>query len=199
MENGSVTVYYMQIPEGDSFCELYPKERMNEISSVRNNRLKREKYHVWKLLEYAVKRSFGREMSELNFTKSPYGKWECDGLCFSLSHTDGAVAVAVSGADVGVDIEKVSRRPMRVAKKVFCESEKTELSALCDDDALEYATRIWTAKESVFKTQNERAFSPQNICVSDYETSSQAVELDGEKYLISVAGEGAEKAKFYRK
>ena len=194
MADFDVCVYYGKIPGGDVNFDVYPKERADEIMSVRNDRLRKEKYYAWKLLEYAINEQ-GMEFSTLDFTKNENGKWACDECFFSISHTDGAVAVAVSKASVGVDIEKVSTRAVKVAKKVFSEAE---LKSDCDDENL-FATRLWTKKESIFKTQDMRVFSPQNIVISDHETKTVDLCLNGEKYVISVAGDGAEHAEFYEK
>ena len=68
----------------------------------------------------------------------------------------------------------------------------------CDDEIL-LTTRLWTKKESIFKTQNLRVFSPQNIVISDHETKTVDLCLNGEKYVISVAGQNAKNAKFIEK
>ena len=194
MADFDVCVYYGKIPEGDVNFDVYPKERADEIMSVRNDRLKKEKYCAWKLLEYAIT-DLGMSFSELDFIKNESGKWACDKCFFSISHTDGAIAVAVSKASVGVDIEKVSDRAAKVAKKVFSEAE---LKDDCDDENL-FTTRLWTKKESIFKTQDMRVFSPQNIVISDHETKTVDLCLNGEKYVISVAGQNAKNAKFIEK
>ncbi len=194
MNEFGVYVYYSAIPCGECDFNVYPEERADEILSVRNDRLRKEKYHVWKLLEYACE-SLGLNFRELNFSKNENGKWECKEVCFSLSHTDGAVAVAISKDAVGVDIEKVSDRAKKVAKKVFSQDE---LYA-CTGDEILYTTRLWTQKESIFKTLDKRVFSPQNIVISEHITKTCDIEIGGEKYVVSVAGKGVEKAGFYRK
>ena len=194
MDAFTVKAYYMQIPCGESDFSVYPKAREDEIFSVRNDRLKREIYYAWKLLEYAIE-DCGMNFRELDFSKNENGKWVCDKLCFSLSHTDGAVAVAVSQNAVGVDIETVSDRAHRVAKKVFSQGE---LDA-CEGDEILYTTRLWTQKEAIFKTIDNRVFSPQNIVISEHIVKTRDIEINGEKYVISVAGLGAENTEFYNK
>lgn len=194
MRNFGVVVFYSEIPDGECNFDIYPESRRAETNSVRNERLRKEKACAWKLLELAVE-SLGMSFRELDFVKNESGKWVSDKICFSLSHTDRAVAVAVSERTVGVDIEKVSDRAKRVAKKVF---SQPELDA-CEGEENLYTTRLWTQKEAIFKTLDERVFSPQRIVISNYSTSTKDIEMNGEKYVISVAGECAEKAEFYRK
>ena len=194
MRDFGVKVFCSAIPEGECNFDVYPEERREEINSVRNGRLKKEKFHAWKLLEMAIE-SLGINFRELDFIKNENGKWVCDKICFSLSHTDRAVAVAVSQNAVGVDIEKVSDRAQRVAKKVFSQSE---LDA-CDGDEILYTTKLWTQKEAIFKTLDEGVFSPQSIAISEHIVQTLEIEINGEKYVISVAGIGAENAEFYNK
>ena len=166
MNDFNVKVYYSAIPCGECDFALYPEQRAMEIGAVRNDKLKKEKYYAWKLLEFAIE-SLGINFRKLDFVKHDNGKWTCEKVCFSLSHTDGAVAVAVSKMNVGVDIEKVSDRAMRVAKKVFSQSE---LDA-CDGDEILYTTKLWTQKEAIFKTLDEGVFSPQSASATSLHSS----------------------------
>ena len=195
MEKLGVKVYYSSRPEGECIGDIYPKSRADEISSVRNDRLRREKFHVWKLLEYALG-SCGIDMREIDFKKLENGKWISDRICFSLSHTDGLAAVAISDNAVGIDVEIVSGRAARIAKKAFSEVELGDMDSLCEDEKNLYTTRLWTAKEAIFKSLDERVFIPQSIEISKHSVKTVVLEVVGEKYALSVAGSGAEDAEF---
>ena len=90
-------VYIKKIPDETFFHDVYPYERAQYINSSSNMKLKTQRYWVWKLLEEAALRSFGIGFENINFTVKN-GIWSCGEFYFSLSHTDGAVAVAVSEA-----------------------------------------------------------------------------------------------------
>ena len=98
-------VFAARIPQIDDFGKVYPPERQAEIDRITNPDVKREKYFVWKLLEYAIEKTAGEPIENYAFEKKPNRKWVSDRLCFSLSHSDGAVAVALSDSAVGVDID----------------------------------------------------------------------------------------------
>lgn len=70
---------------------------------------------------------------------------------FSLSHSEGAVALALSDSPVGCDIERLRKAPVRVAERKFTERERGTLSFEYDDSFF----RIWTAKESYLKLTGE--------------------------------------------
>lgn len=173
-------------------CEnpvIYPDERCKEIESVDNQELKEQKISSWNLLETAVKDCFGYDFNTLSFLKNANRKWTCDKLCFSLSHTAGRVAVAVSDKPVGVDIEgfaafekRCERSPgflQSFAKKILCEGE----SFTGAYDLL----KAWTAKESIIKFIGGGVFVPNKIRAADYPVST----LICGGYCVSVCGEGA--------
>ena len=118
-----VYLYYAEITDIDRSNMVYPKERMDEILECKNESVRREKYSAWKLLEYAVKDAFSLDFDNLQFTKLDSGQWVCDKCSFSISHSDGVAAVAVSDVSVGVDIEPVRAIDQRLASKVLTDSE----------------------------------------------------------------------------
>lgn len=79
------------------------------------------------------------------------GSWQ-----FNLSHTHGAVALAVApGAEVGVDIEQVDRGvpDEELAAEICTRPELTALRALSGANRLEAFVALWTAKEATVKAE----------------------------------------------
>lgn len=78
----------------------------------------------------------------------------CPEICFSLSHSHGAVACALHDKPVGVDVEKVRPAPRHLAADM-------------EDEAF---FRLWTAKEATIKRAGEsvarllRPFTPDPLC-----------------------------------
>ncbi len=89
-------VYFSIIPKEIEYEELRPVERNTEVVSIANEKLKKSKYWVWKTLEYALFRSFGYKIQDLDIVKTKKGKWVSKKCFFSLSHSDNIVAVVVS-------------------------------------------------------------------------------------------------------
>lgn len=100
-------VYLMPLSASEQIGQTYPPVREKYIRSAPDAEVRLQRYAAWKLLETAIDRSFGYPFSELRFRRAGSGKWTCDRLQFSLAHTHGAVAVAVSNGSVGVDVENV--------------------------------------------------------------------------------------------
>ena len=190
-------LYIASVPDG-KLTRVTPAKRREQIDRTTNESLKRQRYYVWRLLEYALNRSFGYKLNELELQLSDSGKWSCKECFFSLSHTDKAVAVAVSRKPIGVDIEPYSSRHHdRFAERILTERELTEYSLLNGNKAYEYLINKWCAKESLFKQGNEEVFKPSQLdCSTGVVT--KAVELDNTLYCCAVASEDTDKLRIYK-
>lgn len=189
-----VDVYAANIPDEIALKPLYPTERMQEIGSCKNERVKKQKYCVWKLLGYALQRSYGLRLEELSFQKEKCGKWTAEGCFFSLSHCDGIAVVALSRQKVGVDVEKIADKMTKLKEKFLTEKELAQWET--QEDKLGYLAEKWTQKESVFKMQGGSVFSPKTIEAGEYNTHT--AWLQGAKdCVLSVAAEGSVEIKLH--
>ncbi len=189
-----VDVYVARIPDGIPVGAVDCKERKKEIDAISNDRVKREKFFVWKLLVYALERSFGMRGKKLDFKKEDYGGWSVSGAEISLAHSEGAVAVAVSRAPVGIDIERVhTPRASGFAAHILTEREKETLSSLTEEELI----GLWTAKEAIFKSKKLASFLPKETDTLSASVRTEKITIDGEEYLWSVATATPEKIKVY--
>lgn len=192
-------IYFSKIPTDLAMTELFPAERQRELEGVTNQRLREEKYWSWKTLEYALYRSFGYKFDELAFSKSKSGKWLCDKCCFSISHSAGYVAVAVSGAPIGIDLEEVSSFCEKCENAQFFDGmikhsigKKDSVPATPSD-----LLKLWTQKESVFKREPARRFVPKKTEITG-DVATLEFAYDEDKLVCSIAGCDAKKSFFYR-
>lgn len=193
-----VDVYVATIPQNTDLFPVYPLARQEEIDDCKNEKVKREKYYVWKLLEYALQRSFGYKLQNQNFHKTARGKWECENCFFSLSHSKNAVAVALSRKNVGVDIEFYDpTRLLPLADKLLNENERTLYEATPNEQKAEFLLRKWTEKESIFKSLEGLGRTIASIDTLTAKTKTKCIEVAGEKYCLSVASENAERARYF--
>ena len=65
-----IYVYVAKLPLTESAEALSNIERQAEINSISNERVRREKYYVWRLLEYAMRQSLGIDPTEVEFKKT---------------------------------------------------------------------------------------------------------------------------------
>ena len=196
----TLDVYVARIPDSKKLSPLYPKQRDKEVRSVKNEEVRKHKYYAWRLLEHALFKTFAYDIKKLEFTKYPSGKWSCQNCEFSISHSGALVAVAVSRKPVGVDIQLQKELVSSgFADRMLTEKERQTLTAL--DDEKERQTeliKLWTIKESIFKTFNSDKYIPAEIETSDYETYSETVDVDGVTYHLAVCGSDISKIRIFK-
>ena len=190
-----IDVYTAVIPKDIKIKEVYPKQRDMEISGVTSKEVKEQKYCAWKLLEYALFKTFGTEITNLEFSKTEYGKWVCNGHYFSISHSHGVVAVALSTKPVGIDVEKFEPPKNDIAKHIFTDSELEEY--FLAKDKWQHVITAWSKKESVYKKQGVGNFNPKNIslCENNIETSN--ISFKGQEYVLSVCADDLKNIRYY--
>ncbi len=181
-------VYFAKLPSCDIGEIRYPEIRAKQIASISNEQLRREKYFAWRLLEYAFRDGRGLEISELEFDLSESGRWSCSSAYFSISHSAGALAVAVSDQPCGIDIEPANGRwSDSLAKRYMTDGEFAAYSELSDTDRQAGFIKIWTAKEAIFKSLGLERFAPSYVDTNAYPYVSDTVRIGDELYVYSVA------------
>ncbi|MBQ8427262.1 MAG: hypothetical protein IJX16_05840 [Clostridia bacterium] len=130
------------------------EERKEYIKSISDEKRKRQSLLVWKLLEFAIYNVYGKK--QLNFFNDN-GRWyDADGkINFSLSHSNNIVAVGVSDTPIGVDVEMVSEKILKLKAKLN-PPENVE-------NVIEYLTKKWTEKESLFKAGRGKKFETLTV------------------------------------
>ncbi len=189
VERKFVDIYVGEIPERVEPVPLYPPMRWEEISACQDERVRREKYCVWKLLGYALKKSFGVEISALPFEKLATGKWQTEGYYFSLSHSGKLAVVAVANNRVGIDVQKSSEKLLRLTDKILTEREKSDYMKSGGDKGA-FLLRTWALKESIFKAFGKSGFVPREIDSHAYVGICDERAFADEKYVIAVATDG---------
>jgi 4'-phosphopantetheinyl transferase len=191
-----INVYFASLPEhlDESKILLLEGSRLKEIEKIKNERVRREKYYVWRLFAYALKDSSGKELSSLFVEKNENGKWECADreVCFSLSHSRGALCVVVFDKSVGVDVEEL-RAPssdiLAFARKILNSRELSEFSLLEEEEQISFLISKWTQKEAVFKMLGGKTFSASDVATDSVFVKTENVILNETKFVVSVATE----------
>ena len=188
----NTAVFVSCIPETNIFEPLYPETRQAEIEKCSNEKVQREKYFVWKLLEAAIEQVLGERIENIHFDKRADGKWVADRFCFSLSHSDRVVAVALSDREVGVDIEAIRKYREGLERHILTPVEMAELSEQDGKRAWEYIIMRWTQKESIFKAGDKRIFEPTSIETAEHNVRTEVLELFDNKYMLSFCAHDAQ-------
>jgi 4'-phosphopantetheinyl transferase len=131
----------------------------------------------------------GTHPSEVEFATGPHGKPEIPGcaLRFNLSHSGELAVIALAtGAEVGVDVERASRRSRAIERTLTA----GERAALDERDRHRELLRIWCRKEAMakagggglgwapetFDTTTPGAFSLTDLAVDEGYVGALAVE-----------------------
>ena len=193
-----VDVYIAELPECEATQKLSFMPRQEEIDKISNERVRREKYYVWKLLEYGLQRSLGLSVDDIAPKKQEGGRYIASKVDFSLSHSDNALAVAISRAAVGVDIESfASACRDRVAERVMNDSEYKKHSELSEEERKKNFLEVWTAKEALFKASHSERFEPEKTDTERGGYKSFLRTVGDREYCLSVATNTPERIRIF--
>lgn len=194
-----IDVYFSIIPNEIEYAELQPATRNTEVLSVDNEKLKKSKYWVWKTLEYALFRSFGYKIQNLDIFKTKSGKWVSKKCFFSLSHSENIVAVVVSNQETGIDVEECLSFYNKVADEKTFQSFTEKI--LCSKEAAPQdkieLLKLWTQKECLFKSSKKNTFLPNKVCTANQDILTFQITHEGKDYMVSVIGKDKSIFRFY--
>lgn len=84
----------------------------------------------------------------------------------SISHSNDFSALAISDSKVGLDLEQLKEKTLRIAKRFM---DVSHLENLSEEEKIKKATVVWGIKESIFKIKNEKGISfPNHIFEDDF-------------------------------
>ena len=190
-------VLYAPVLDADISVPLHPIDRYNEVIGCQNQRARIEKYLVWKLFEKAVTKYLKLDFANQEFTKTENGQWLSPGLCFSLSHTDGLVCVAVSDAPIGVDAELVRGIRPELDVRILTERELGAVRGMAKEDKERFLLEAWVKKESIFKKSGGKALLPNRIELDAHSVLTERVVCQGREYIIAVCQDRNIEIEFY--
>lgn len=190
LSGGPAEVFIACLPDRDADGSLFPPERQLEVMAKKNLQMRKESYFAWRLFELAALRVTGQSPDELGL-KKVNGRWSAENIDFSISHSGGAIAVAISSDAVGVDIEPLSSGDdgERIARRFFNKDEIALYLSSAPEMRRETFLRIWTAKEAIFKSRAELAFAPSDVDSRSKSVYTEVVSLAECDYVVSVATE----------
>lgn len=94
-----------------------------------------------------------------------------DGKCISISHSHTFSAIAISDQRIGLDVEQVKEKILKIASRFM---DVSHLENLSETEKMKKATVIWGIKESIFKIKNESGISfPKHIFEKEFNLESK--------------------------
>ena len=159
LHDGEVQVWWASLDVSDAELErlrgLLSKEEKRRAERFRIERAARRFIAARAALRTVLGRATGIGPADITFTFGGHGKpgLPNDGPCFNASDTGDVVAIAVSSAEVGIDIELVRplRRSDRLARRICTDPELEALARFPEDQRGAQLLRLWTCKEAALK------------------------------------------------
>lgn len=173
----------------DVASDYLPIARRIEISACADEKVRSQKYYAFKLLEIAISKIYGKRMSDCSFVKGTLGKWKCNTCEFSISHSNDIAVVALSDMPVGIDVEPIdwARFDPRLQRRIFTKKEQAFALEMPDEQRAEYANRLWTVKEAIFKRQGGKSFIANQAETDCEKYQTLILNDESKRYFLSVA------------
>ncbi|MFN8135856.1 MAG: 4'-phosphopantetheinyl transferase superfamily protein [Bacteroidales bacterium] len=138
----------------DTLLQYLPEAGRKRVSNRQNLTSKLHTVAGELLARYSVGQYLGHAKPEIELEFGEKGKPRIANLInvhFNISHSGNYVVCAVSGQELGIDVERVRKVNLRIAERFFSQPEIDDLMALEEDERMQYFITLWTIKESYLK------------------------------------------------
>ena len=156
-------IYLWKITE--DFNTLFRQVQLKDISLARLEKMKSESHQKGFLAVRMLLQHLGH--SDLDLYYDAFGKPHLNGeKHISISHSREFSAIVISDKKIGIDLEKLKDKTLKIAPRYMDISQLEELS---EEEKIVKATIVWGIKETIFKIKNESGISfPEHIFESPF-------------------------------
>lgn len=161
--NNSASLYLWKITEDLKwFIDVV---KLNNASQERINSMKSESHQKGFLAVRMLLQYLGYSDFDLNYDSN--GKPHLmDGKYISISHSHEFSAIALSTNTIGIDLELVKEKTLKIASRFM---DVSHLDNLSEAEKTQKATVIWGIKESIFKIKSMEGISfPNHIFENEF-------------------------------
>ena len=171
-----------------SLYDNIDKNRLEKIKKSSNILFKKEQLGSSILLNDILENYFFMDTTKVEYIYNEFGKpyIKDSNLYFSLSHSNGVIALAVSKEEIGLDIELIKDVKDNLAHKVMNEAEYNIYKGLSKNDKISYFYEVWTSKEAyVKKLGSALTLNPSNINI-DTDVILKNINISNSQYMIAL-------------
>ena len=156
-------IYLWKITE--DFNTLFRQVQLKDVSLARLEKMKSESHQKGFLAVRMLLQHVGH--SDLDLYYDAFGKPHLNGeKHISISHSREFSAIVISDKKIGIDLEKLKDKTLKIAPRYMDISQLEELS---EEEKIVKATIVWGIKETIFKIKNESGISfPEHIFESPF-------------------------------
>lgn len=184
-------VYILNANKLSTDISKYPnidKRRLEKIKKSNNILFIKEQLGSNLLLNDILENNYFKDINTLEYIYNESGKpyLKDKSLYFSLSHSNGIVAVTISKEEVGLDIELIKPVKDTLAKRIMTSEEYNIYNTLDKNKKNTYFYEVWTSKEAyVKKLGTSITLSPSNIEI-DEDILIKRISIDNNEYMLAV-------------
>lgn len=164
------------------------KKRLEKIKKSNNTLFIKEQLGSSILLNEILENNYFLDPKEIEYIYNESGKpyLKDKNLYFSLSHSNGIVALTVSKEEVGLDIELIKPVKDALAKRIMTTEEYNIYNSLDKNKKITYFYEVWTSKEAyVKKIGTSITLTPSNIQI-DEDILIKRINIDNNEYMLAV-------------
>lgn len=164
------------------------KKRLEKIKKSNNTLFIKEQLGSSILLNDILENNYFLDPKEIEYIYNESGKpyLKDKNLYFSLSHSNGIVALTVSKEEVGLDIELIKPVKDALAKRIMTTEEYNIYNSLDKNKKITYFYEVWTSKEAyVKKIGSSITLTPSNIEI-DEDILIKRINIDNNEYMLAV-------------
>ena len=153
-------IYYLNLMDcrdlpDDFFKTWLPESSRKRIAGFRNDKVRRSKMLGESMVRSILFRERGMTPEDYSIVLGEHGKPYVVGMpepfYFNISHSGDYVVCAVSDREIGIDIERIGKVRMEVARRFFHPEEIKVLEALPESRQTDAFFSYWSVKEAFLK------------------------------------------------
>ena len=171
--NENTTAYFWHITE--DVTSLFRAVSLRDTSLFRLEGMKSEEHQKGFLAVRMLLQHLGYTDYDLTYDEA--GKPHLsDGKHISISHSHEFSCICISNKLMGIDLEKLKEKTLKIAPRFMEVKHLENLSTL---EQIEKSTVIWGVKESIFKIKNEKGISfPEHIFEEEFDLKDGKCEAE---------------------
>ena len=171
--NETTTAYFWHISE--DVTSLFRAVSLRDTSLFRLEGMKSEEHQRGFLAVRMLLQHLGYTDYDLTYDEA--GKPHLsDGKHISISHSHEFSCICISDELMGIDLEKLKEKTLKIAPRFMEVKHLENLSTL---EQIEKSTVIWGVKESIFKIKNEKGISfPEHIFEAEFDLKEGKCEAE---------------------
>ena len=164
------------------------KRRLEKIKKSKNTLFIKEQLGSHLLLTDVLENTYFQEIDKIEYIYNESGKpyIKDSSLYFSLSHSNGIIALTVSKEEIGLDIELVKDVKDTLSRRIMNDLEYNTYQSFNKESKKIYFFEVWTSKEAYVKSLGTSlTLTPSNIVIEE-DVLLKQINISNNLYMIAV-------------